>query len=537
MSVAAVLADGQQQHPASDADTDSPLILPTSLDETPMLASPVLAPEPVDMKSPSIPALTSPVMPAADGPEPIVREVVTMVVNGLQTVSCDASQREAGVCREGSVALSDRCVRVMPTCAGRTQVHLVVSAQNVLLPRDSALRCRAHLTPAGGGARHTVSFSDVDHRMVSRCVVEQLPFVPAHAALEVEYRASASKGDAEHKVVDILREVIADEQINPRGGSIPASLADEVLQSRAPQLYEAVVQRGGGMEAFLGRHEDVFTYFRFSDRALKKKTVSPEPRIVLKPGQRERCANLPVAPAEMRLHDYLLQILGREDIDKRDLLDLLSNDTGFATFLSPTLSILMRFLSRHKDVFVWSMDPDKPTVVGLQGRQHDSASLGQQASLDKAMAAPPQKRPQPGKVQQAAQPVWPQRFEHRRREPRMTQPRGHVWNRQPEQQPGMQVIEVHQDGQRVVQQPQSLSQLPPHLQQLVGNISPNQQVIIETIYTDQLPPDVAASVGAGGGVVVYEETFAQQPPTQQERVIMQEVRQPHGGFMMHDWAG
>eukprot|EP01065_Artemidia_motanka_P025294 TRINITY_DN3029_c0_g2_i1.p1 TRINITY_DN3029_c0_g2~~TRINITY_DN3029_c0_g2_i1.p1 ORF type:complete len:614 (+),score=158.53 TRINITY_DN3029_c0_g2_i1:101-1843(+) len=533
----------------------SPLTLPTSLDEGQMVTSPPAA----SVASPPIPALQcSPTLvpeAAVQQPAPVddyvVREFVSVVVNGLQVVQCDAPQAMPGAKSTGSAAVEPRTLMPMAVGAGGApvRIHLVASAHNILLQRDASVKIRVVFSGADAAGRpeHSVDLGELTSRMDSFARTETLPFVPTQVMIEVVFHALAAKRDSEQVLVETLREIIADEHINPRGGSILASLADDTLRQRTPELYaEVVQQRFGGLQQFLERHKDVFTHFTFSDRALKKKTVSPEPRIVLKPGQREMCTTIPMTPAERRLHQYLTQILGREDIDKRDLLDLLSNDTGFANFLSPTLSILMRFLSRHKDVFVWSMDPDKPTVVGLQGRQHDSASLGQQASLDKAMGAPAAKRwgsgggsvpprqppsqpftgighhrsdvrasrPGPGRIPRGGGPGWPGRQAY------------------PQEQQ-VQVIEYHQQvppgqvGQQVVQQPQHVSQLPPHLQQLIGNIGPNQQVIVETVYTDQLPPDVAASVGAGGGIVVYEDSSPQALGT--EQMVVHEVRGGLGG--------
>ena len=333
-------------------------------------------------------------------PQSVVNECITLVVNGLQLMRVRLPKHEAGASSKGTMHILPSTLKAradtMHQCDARlTPVSLLVSGLNIALPRDSCVKSSVRFT--GEGHEHDVSFKDLYTRMESDLVNDVVGFIPTHVTLHLKYHATCVVRDEEQEVLEALREIIADEKVNPRGGSITSALANDILKEKLPKLYEFVIRRKhGNLENFLNAHQDVFTLFTFSDKALKKKTVSPEPRIVLKAGQRELCTNLPMSNAEIRLHEYLHTILGPKDMDKRDLLDQLSNDMTFATFLSPTLSILMRFLSRHKDQFVWSMDPDKPTVVGLQGRQHDSACLGQQADLDKQMPHPANKK-YPGK--------------------------------------------------------------------------------------------------------------------------------------------
>eukprot|EP00756_Hemistasia_phaeocysticola_P016655 Hpha_TRINITY_DN15493_c1_g1::TRINITY_DN15493_c1_g1_i4::g.173659::m.173659 len=370
---------------ASAPDLISPSMPPaaTSPSIPALQNSPPVEPDQEPGQVEALPEATANVVRA---PGPVV-EHVNVILNGVQALRCELPEKKDG---EKTTTAEDIPGRVLHVMGGgfRSPVHLVASAPSLLLGRDEHLELRVRFTD-GGSQAHELVLGELHGRMDSLCLVETLPFAPARLEVTVLCHAQTAADGTEAALVETLRDILADEEVNPRGGSIPASTAEDLLRKRAAEMFEEVALSGcGGLEGFLKKHEDVFTYFTFSDRALKKKTVSPEPRIVLKPGQRELCTKIPMTAAEKRLFDYLEQILGREDIDKRDLLDLLSNDTGFATFLSPTLSILMRFLSRHKDVFVWSMDPDKPTVVGLQGRQHDSASLGQQASLDKQLALP-----------------------------------------------------------------------------------------------------------------------------------------------------
>ncbi|KAJ9465229.1 hypothetical protein DIPPA_03384 [Diplonema papillatum] len=381
------------------------------------------------MPSPSMPSLLSQmVFDAVAQTDHVVKESVTAVLNGLQMVRVDVPSRDAGPVT-GSVQISRATLKCrMEGASAACPVHLLVTGSNLALPRESSVKVAVRFL-SDAGAQHEVQVKDLTTRMESSVTTEMLNFVPSTMVIEVRYYAATIVRDAEQEVLEALREIIADEKVNPRGGSIPSALANSILQDRMPQRYKSVVvEKCGGLENFLNKHDDVFTLFTFSDRALKKKTVSPEPRIVLKPGQREMVTNLPMSKAEKRLHDYLIKLLGNKDMDKRDLLDLLSNDMDFATFLSPTLSILMRFLSRHKDQFVWSMDPDKPTVVGLQGRMHDSACLGQQADLDKQMAVPAnptaqqqQQQQPPGTSQQQQQIGSQQQHQQQQQQPSQQQ--------------------------------------------------------------------------------------------------------------------
>ena len=329
----------------------------------------------------------------------IVNEALTLIVNGMQLMRVKLPTHVAGSTSKGTMHVIPSTLKACPhpSTVGhggldsrQTPISLLVYGANVALERESSIQAFARFT--GEGHQHDIQFKDLTTRMDTDMVTDVINFVPTHVTLHLKYHATCIVRDEEQEVLEALREIIADEKVNPRGGSITSALANDHLKDKLPNLYEMVIKgKHGNLENFLNAHSDVFTLFTFSDKAIKKKTVSPEPRIVLKPGQRELCTNLPMTQSEVRLHEHLLDILGNKDMDKRDLLDQLSNDMTFATFLSPTLSILMRFLSRHKDRFVWSMDPDKPTVVGLQGRQHDSESLGYQADLDKQIAAPTKK--------------------------------------------------------------------------------------------------------------------------------------------------
>eukprot|EP01060_Flectonema_neradi_P029687 TRINITY_DN4152_c0_g1_i1.p1 TRINITY_DN4152_c0_g1~~TRINITY_DN4152_c0_g1_i1.p1 ORF type:complete len:696 (+),score=185.32 TRINITY_DN4152_c0_g1_i1:49-2136(+) len=334
--------------------------------------------------SPSMPTLlpvtASHAMAQTDN---IVDECVSVVINGLQLLRVSIPPHENGQTTQGTIQVLPHTLRCRLDHVDPRQYpfHLLLSSANLALPRDSHIE--SSLFFKGEGYECEVSFKDLTTRMDSVCQTEILNFKPTHITLKLRYHATCIVRDDEQEVLECLRNIIADEKVNPRGGSITSALAHDMLIEKMPRLYDEIIQRKyGGLDNFLNKHDKVFTLFTFSNKALKKKTVSPEPRIVLKPGQRELCTNLPMSEAEIRLHDHLIKLLGNKDMDKRDLLDNLSNDTVFATFLSPTLSILMRFLSRHKDRFVWSMDPDKPTVVGLQGRQHDSQCLGEQADID-----------------------------------------------------------------------------------------------------------------------------------------------------------
>eukprot|EP00755_Sulcionema_specki_P017200 Sspe_Gene.10987::Locus_3704_Transcript_1_1_Confidence_1.000_Length_2511::g.10987::m.10987 len=204
-----------------------------------------------------------------------------------------------------------------------------------------------------------------------------LLFVPAYLKLVLHHIPSDKRGPNETQLLEEIFAVMKNRRLNPCGGSLPSV----TVQHRAKEspLYEKVVGRNfqNSWHQFMKAHSDKFSLFHYTQSEIIERKLSPlcksnEARIVLREHQQnpnwkkaDELAAKKHAEAEEGLKQKLIMLLKQRDYDQRELLEELHGDENFKHFLSPTFSILMRTLSRHKGLFITSADKDQPTRVGL----------------------------------------------------------------------------------------------------------------------------------------------------------------------------
>eukprot|EP00756_Hemistasia_phaeocysticola_P031571 Hpha_TRINITY_DN16360_c3_g2::TRINITY_DN16360_c3_g2_i1::g.58309::m.58309 len=192
----------------------------------------------------------------------------------------------------------------------------------------------------------------------------------------------------EAQLIEEITAVLENPKLNPGKGS----LASVMVQHRVKEspLYEKVVGKrfGNSWHAFMKANQETFSLFHYSPKEIQDRKLSPfckcnEARVVLRKHEQahdwraadERSAQ-EHALAEEGLKQYLTSLLEQRDYDQRELLEVLAGNAHFSHFLSPTFSILMRTLNRHKGTFICSSDPDQPTRVGLTRADPQQAQNG-----------------------------------------------------------------------------------------------------------------------------------------------------------------
>eukprot|EP01065_Artemidia_motanka_P001844 TRINITY_DN10861_c0_g6_i5.p1 TRINITY_DN10861_c0_g6~~TRINITY_DN10861_c0_g6_i5.p1 ORF type:complete len:663 (+),score=224.54 TRINITY_DN10861_c0_g6_i5:163-1989(+) len=192
----------------------------------------------------------------------------------------------------------------------------------------------------------------------------------------------------EAQLIEEITAVLENPKLNPGRGSLPSVM----VQHRAKEspLYEKVVGRrfGSSWHAFMKANQETFSLFHYSQKEIQERKLSPfckfnEARVVLRKHEQghdwraadERAAQ-DHAAAEEGLKQHLISLLEKRDYDQRELLEVLNGNAFFNHFLSPTFSILMRTLNRHKGTFITSSDEDLPTRVGLARADRHQAQSG-----------------------------------------------------------------------------------------------------------------------------------------------------------------
>eukprot|EP01063_Lacrimia_lanifica_P037704 TRINITY_DN7820_c0_g1_i2.p1 TRINITY_DN7820_c0_g1~~TRINITY_DN7820_c0_g1_i2.p1 ORF type:complete len:482 (+),score=202.33 TRINITY_DN7820_c0_g1_i2:70-1515(+) len=190
-----------------------------------------------------------------------------------------------------------------------------------------------------------------------RCVVDALSLVERQLVAEV---------------VGILE--------NPRLNKEQGSLSSVLINNKAKEsvLYDRVVGQlyNRSWSEFLRAHEEAFSVFYYSDADIRERNLAPHikrsdarvhvagrPARAVYAGDEARCAALRAGEEELK--QFLIDTLAQGDLSQRDLLAELKHCKGFTDLLFPTSSLLMRFLTCHRDTFLWTEGADEPTRIGL----------------------------------------------------------------------------------------------------------------------------------------------------------------------------
>eukprot|EP01063_Lacrimia_lanifica_P040108 TRINITY_DN898_c3_g1_i1.p2 TRINITY_DN898_c3_g1~~TRINITY_DN898_c3_g1_i1.p2 ORF type:complete len:356 (+),score=135.36 TRINITY_DN898_c3_g1_i1:49-1116(+) len=217
-------------------------------------------------------------------------------------------------------------------------------------------------------------------------------FTPVLALqLAIEEQMEAICGDKlAERIGECAVGVLEDAGLNPRQGSLELSHVAEVVKDREPDLCALL-----GLEAdpealvrLLANHAS-FTIFSYSEREVQERNLGEvtagEARIVLK---QRSALQFTSDEEEQRLVQYLAGLLGDGDLTADDVLQRMHKDnqhTGLAFPVCPGFSFLMRFLRRNTDLFSWSADPNKVTMVSLRTEESPAPPLERQASSSRSL--------------------------------------------------------------------------------------------------------------------------------------------------------
>jgi len=180
-----------------------------------------------------------------------------------------------------------------------------------------------------------------------------------------------STSRAEEFVVQGVVEILADEIINPRQGSLPSETVKSLVKRRCPLRFDSVVAKHESWEKFLFDHSGDFTTFKYSENELKSRgligQISPdEIRVVRNVSSRSKsggCSSSCAAPPDLppQTGKLLLPQDGKDCFALLHTPQLKENlQKSCASF-----SLMMRFLQKHNQKFRWSTDPTQRTVIGL----------------------------------------------------------------------------------------------------------------------------------------------------------------------------
>ena len=210
-----------------------------------------------------------------------------------------------------------------------------------------------------------------------------------------------------------VRRALADDKVNPRQGSLTATLIDSKARE-CPAYAEVVEAYPNGFIGFIEDYTEDFTLFNYTQdeiegREMKEHAHANELRIVLKKGKRVQFCS---EDEEKELLAFLKEILAERDMECDELL-LRIHEAGVGFSVSPCFSQLMRFLSRNTDLFSWSTDPSQITTVSFAGDDEHTFAKPPRRYTDRALRnasvyiVPPgreQKREQQQQQQQQPQP-------------------------------------------------------------------------------------------------------------------------------------
>ena len=303
----------------------------------------------------------------------------TLLLNGVQTIRCPYPE----VGSERSVTVAAQDLNVSGEVGGMgldilfTSSHHSYSFDNELRARLVAADDRGQVQEVSiGGVQYSGETAHLSYHL--RAIPVQLTLTVSHQAF-----AQAAESAAEKQFVRDVGSVLRNPRLNREGGSLNAIL----LNSKAKEsvLYDEIVGGiyNGVWLDFVRHHSREFTLFQYNAHEIKARELSPhikkgDARIYLSSKtltevhRADQLRSRRGREGEAELERFMSQTLRHGSISQKDLLTRLRDCTGFTALLFPTLTLLMRFLSKHKDIFVWLSEPDQPTRIGLNLRSRRS---------------------------------------------------------------------------------------------------------------------------------------------------------------------
>eukprot|EP01061_Rhynchopus_euleeides_P029562 TRINITY_DN4856_c0_g1_i1.p1 TRINITY_DN4856_c0_g1~~TRINITY_DN4856_c0_g1_i1.p1 ORF type:complete len:390 (+),score=143.46 TRINITY_DN4856_c0_g1_i1:131-1300(+) len=182
---------------------------------------------------------------------------------------------------------------------------------------------------------------------------------------------------AEQQFVAEVKRTLENSWVNRGSGSM-GSIALGNKMKETSSLYERVLKEGynSSWRDFLAAHSKEFAVFHYTEEQIAENRFVPHikrsegrvrlahiPMSEISSRDRIRCNNL--RADEQHLIHTLCDILAPGCASRKEVLQKLRGVRSFTNSLFPSQSLLMKYLARHTEEFVWTAEPDQPTRVGL----------------------------------------------------------------------------------------------------------------------------------------------------------------------------
>lgn len=303
-----------------------------------------------------------------------------ILINGLQLMNCTIPTESEGSCVTYADAGDDLTVM---RDHGRWEISTMLYADMAWMPETKHATLIGELVVDGDQVLHLGALPGPDQP--SNVVTRFLSKPPSSLAFRVCHDlAKAAVHPDEDALVEEVLLVMNDETVFPKGGST----AHHNVHNRVKDLeiYNRVVVKhyASRWTAFVANHPDDVTLIKLKDDKNSltlglgsRRNDEAEPRHeelhivhandVDSAEERNEAQKAVRAKNEAIVVDKMIQTLGEEAtmMEYTELLRRLAVYPEFVTCLMPSLSMVQRFVSMHKDVFWVRKDPEHTTRVGL----------------------------------------------------------------------------------------------------------------------------------------------------------------------------
>eukprot|EP01059_Diplonema_ambulator_P007782 TRINITY_DN17276_c0_g1_i1.p1 TRINITY_DN17276_c0_g1~~TRINITY_DN17276_c0_g1_i1.p1 ORF type:complete len:359 (+),score=62.28 TRINITY_DN17276_c0_g1_i1:41-1117(+) len=341
----------------------------------------------------------------------------TLMLNGVQCIRCNLPD-DFGEVPFAEAEVSDALKEVL--VAGGLVLQTVLLSPNVV-PKEN-IKWRGELMVDEVSC---IDLGCIRTRRESSSVAEPLPAFPEkllfRLTCEVIDPTRRITTTSENHLIQKIKEILEDDDVNPRRGALPSRIVEE--KAKEHPAYNKVI---GVVEPtwaeFIKRHKTIFNVFQYSEQEIKDRKMGAigmidEMRIVLRPQERIQLSEQEIKDRKMgaigmidemrivlrpqeriqlseqetevetRLTEYLKELLKGGDLEYHEILIQISCDPEFVFYLAPSFSLLMRFLNRHRDIFSWTTDPGCPTRVSM------ATPTNQKAPRPRKIKTKPSERP------------------------------------------------------------------------------------------------------------------------------------------------
>eukprot|EP01064_Diplonema_japonicum_P019779 TRINITY_DN2860_c0_g1_i1.p1 TRINITY_DN2860_c0_g1~~TRINITY_DN2860_c0_g1_i1.p1 ORF type:complete len:715 (+),score=109.73 TRINITY_DN2860_c0_g1_i1:70-2145(+) len=319
-------------------------------------------------------------IPTPPQPAQLAVPFITCSLNGISIIQLTLPSVEHTAASVTSIVkpMSMANPRKMPE--GKYFLQTVVVLPSIFL--SSKLSWVVVLKLANSNSEKLIDIGTISKENSDVFLETELDFEPETAILTATHNAVIGQKKLDPEVesfIDEIKDIFYSATVNPRGGSLQLSTVSDHIKTNCSTQYHKLVEIGykGDFQAMILDHPDTFLVFQFSDKEIESRGLdqgsAKEVRVALTLHEKQGCKAVNTQKesnqreTEKQLISKLEEILHDRDYDQRELLDIVARDPKLLFFLSPSFSTLMRFLSKHRDIFAWTTHPDKPTSIGLVG--------------------------------------------------------------------------------------------------------------------------------------------------------------------------